>query len=61
MGMLLKSSGFTEWANAGVRIPPSPIILPTTPYGLCNEERGWKYAEIAQPTTPFLGGVAVGC
>jgi len=35
------------------------LILPTMPYGPCSEERGWRYTETTQLTTPLLGGVAV--
>jgi len=36
------------------------IILSTMPYGLCSEERGWRYTETTQPTTRFVRVGAVG-
>jgi uncharacterized protein YllA (UPF0747 family) len=36
------------------------IKLATMPYGLCREERGWKYTESTQPTPNFLRVGAVG-
>jgi len=35
------------------------IILPTMPYGLYLEERGWTYTEKIQSTPSYLGDGAV--